>query len=101
MARKVEEPVYSKVSLDDVEGLEGCTVTVWANFPLRILNQLDSGTPATMTTFLVDVIKGWEGFEMPLNRKSIAELTMSEARAIVPKIIEHVANPQMRNKVTL
>lgn len=99
MARKKPVPEYSKVTFDEVEGLEGCSVVFWVNFPLRVLNTLDSNQPSTLTDFLVLTIKDWEGFDMPLNRASIKELTMEEAKSMIPLMLAHVSNPQMRNKV--
>ena len=101
MARKKPSPIYSKVALDEIEGLEGCTVTVWCNFPLSLLDSLSSNEPGSIGDFLAEVIKAWEGFDMPLSKRSIKELTMEETSQITPLILRHVANPQMRNCVTL
>lgn len=97
MARRKREPVYSVVDFSSIDGLEGCTAKVWCNFPIRLLDELNERDPGSIRRFLAEIIHEWTGFNLPCNAEGIGELTLDEITEMVPLILAHITNPQMRS----
>jgi hypothetical protein len=92
--RKVPEKRLVTISLDDIEGLEGCSLTIIANPPLRAFGALESESPTALAHFLLSVLESWDGFEMPLCAESIKELNLDEIQEIFYRVRDGIKNPQ-------
>lgn len=98
MARRLV-PRYEKFTLTpvDMETIEEGTVATFVirtNIPLSWLTSLKQDNAETARDFLLNVIKEWDGMDLPLDRDGIGELVTDEVKAIVDGIMRCVGNPQ-------
>ena len=96
--RKPPAERLQKIDLSSIEGLDGCTLTILANPPLRAFTVLNDNEPRTLLDFLGNIVRDWSGFDMELNRDSMEKVTLEEWNAMFPLIRDAITNPQKPTK---
>lgn len=101
MARIVD-PRYVTIAIDDeMQTIDNARVVVRTDIPMKWLRALDERDPNTVIDFLAEVIKEWDGFDLPLSKESLYELTIADIKALSQMVMTAIQDPQKATNAAL